>query len=367
MNGRSPISFFSGNRADLGPLWPVIIEAAKSQYLDTSLIISSDHQPHSIKDCRIHAYDDGYTGDDELAICQRSGKVLGNIGQALGKLRPKCLVILGDRFEALSATQAAVIFKVPIAHICGGDTSNGAFDEYFRNAISIMSDLHFTTNKQSTENLKSMGIHSDKIYEFGHPGIDSITTDPVVSKEMFFNAIGLNPSLKTILVSFHSVTAKNDFGRGEFNQLLNAINEISQSDQNVQFLMTGANTDPFGYEINVCLKQLEETSTQFSFIHTLGKKLFKSALVYCDLFIGNSSSIIYEAPAIGQHALLIGDRQADRAMPDIVQKVQAEAAEIVYAVNHALNTRKPAIDMFFGRKGVSEKIIKKLVDIYHYS
>ena len=168
MNRQTPISFFSGNRADLGPLWPVIIEATGNQHIDVSLIISSGHKPDGITNCHIHEYDDSCIGNDELATCLKSGKALGNIGKALGELKPKCLVILGDRFEALSAAHSAIVFKVPIVHICGGDTTNGAFDEHFRNAISIMADLHFTTNEKSTKNLKSMGIRSDRIFEFGH-------------------------------------------------------------------------------------------------------------------------------------------------------------------------------------------------------
>lgn len=367
MSNQIPISFFSGNRADLGPLWPVINEATANQHFSTSLIVSSCHKPDAIANCRIHAYEDNCLGDDELAACQKSGIALGNIGKAIDELRPKCLVILGDRFEALSAAQSAVIFKVPIAHICGGDTSKGSFDQHFRNAISIMADLHFTTNKKSTENLKSMGIQPKKIYEFGHPGIDSILKEPILSRETFFKAIGLNSNLKTILVSFHSVTAKKDLGKSEFDQFLCAIHEIIQHNSKVQFLATGANTDPFGTQINKTFKNFEKQTSKFLFVHTLGTGLFKNALIHCDLFIGNSSSIIYEAPAIGQHALLIGDRQSYRAMPHVVNQVPANTSDIVTGIIHALNSRKPQTNIFFGRPGVSKKIINKLVETYRDS
>ncbi|MEX0501971.1 UDP-N-acetylglucosamine 2-epimerase [Alphaproteobacteria bacterium LSUCC0719] len=363
MKNALSISFFSGNRADFGPLQQVLLEATKNKFIDTSLIISETQRLKPIKNCNIFEYKEDLNGDDEAATCKSSGNVITKVGSAIKKINPRCLVILGDRFEALAAAQAAVIFKVPIAHICGGDTTNGSFDQYFRNAISILSELHFSTNSQSTNALKNLGIKDKAIFEFGHPGVDAIQMGPVVSRQSFFKATELNPELKTILVSFHSITSLSDLGAHELSELIAAI-EILSDDHSLQFLITAANPDPLGQKINASFIELCSKLKRCCFIHTLGTELFRGALIHCDMFIGNSSALIYEAPVIGQHAILIGERQSQRTMPTVVQCIGAHRAQIVNSINATLFKSKPNPDTFFGTQGISKKIVDQLVSTF---
>lgn len=355
------VCVFSGNRADYGPLEPVILEALKRESFSLSLLVSKAHKPVNLDEkCQIFELDLSLEGTTTQNSIQQSALTLRQVGDYLESLQPDWIIILGDRFEALAAAQAAVLSRIPIAHLCGGDQSLGSYDEYFRHAITKLAQLHFVTHLKSAQRVIQLGEDPHMVHVVGHPGIGNAFTEHSLSKADLYRDLHLDESRATIMVCFHSVTSHSDFGESELNELCSALENITKW-QSVQIIATAANPDPFGATINRRLKSLSERHDNFSFHHTLGKDRFFAMMKYCQIFMGNSSAIIYEAPVMGLHSINIGDRQNGRERPVTVRAVSADHIEITGLVTQLLKTPKPAPDFSFGDGSAAKKICDILI------
>ncbi len=356
------ICVFSGNRADFGPLEPVIYEAANSEQIELSVIINAAHSTASLKAlCDVYELNLSVDNETKLDVVQEAAKAITQVGSYLEKIQPDWIIILGDRFEALAAAQAAIICHVPIAHICGGDRSLGSFDDRFRDAITQLSDLHFVTHGAAKTRVEKMGANSSTVFNVGHPSLSVPRLEERMSREEIFRDLGLK-NTKTILACFHSLTAQDDMGAHEFDEFADALKKIV-NEIDVQVICTAANSDPFGNSINENLKTLASKYDNIHFQHTLGNRRFFAMLKYADLFMGNSSAILYEAPAIGIHALDIGSRQKGRVRPSSVGHSKAESKLIVSHALLKLVSDKPQRDNFFGDGSSAQKIVETLLSM----
>jgi len=350
------VCVFSGNRADYGPLEPVILEALKREHISLSLLVGKAHKPENLDGkCPIYELDLSLEGTTTQKSIQQSALALTQVGHYLELLQPDWIIILGDRFEALSAAQAAVLSHIPIAHLCGGDQSLGSYDEYFRHAITKLSQLHFVTHPKAAQRVTQLGEDPNMVHVVGHPGISNAFVDPPFSKADLYRDLSLDEDKKTIMICFHSVTSHSDFGEFEFKHLTSALEHIAKW-ESIQIVATAANPDPFGAKINKELRSLSDRYDNFSFHHTLGKDRFFSIMKYCQIFMGNSSAIIYEAPVMGLHSINIGDRQSGRERPDTVQSIPANSAAIIKLVSKLLTAAKPSPDFSFGDGSAPGKI-----------
>jgi len=234
--------------------------------------------------------------------------------KAFADLRPDLLVVLGDRFEIFSAVSAAMIAKIPVAHLHGGEATEGAFDEYIRHSITKMSHLHFAATDEYRNRIIQLGECPSRVFNVGGLGIDNINKLQLLSKSDFVNIINFELGQKNILVTFHPVTLENSTSGTQFQALLDSISEL----KNTKIIFTKANSDTDGRIINSMIDNYVAKHNNTIAFASMGQLNYLSALQFMDAVVGNSSSGLLEAPSFKIATIDIGDRQKGRIKADSV-------------------------------------------------
>lgn len=362
------IAVVSGSRADYGLLYSVMQAINDEPLFELLTVVTGMHLSPEFGNTYNTITADGFridakvdcllSGDSAAATAKSTG--LGVIGFAdvLPGLAPDLLLVLGDRFEIFAAVQTALILNIPVAHIAGGDTTEGAFDESLRHSISKMSHLHFATNSVAAERLKQMGENPEHVFSVGSPGIDLIKHTPLLSKTEFASRLNIPMRDRMFLVTFHPTTLDGSFDtvvvEQQCNELLAALDHYS-ADSCV--LITKANADTGGRHINRLLQDYADRRNNAMIVSSMGQQLYYSAIAYADVMIGNSSSGLYESPTFKTPTVNIGDRQKGRLRADSVVDCEISKNEIINAINTALtldcrNTVNP-----YGDGQATEKIL----------
>jgi GDP/UDP-N,N'-diacetylbacillosamine 2-epimerase (hydrolysing) len=254
------------------------------------------------------------SSDNEVAISKSMGLGMMGFADAFSDLQPDLIVVLGDRFEIFSAVSAAMIAKIPVAHLHGGETTEGAFDESIRHSITKMSHVHFAATNEYKNRIIQLGEQPNKVFNVGGLGIDNINKLNLLSKTDFENAIGFNLGEKNILVTFHPVTLEKSTSEMQFQALLDSISEL----KNTKIIFTKANSDTDGKVINRMIDSyVAKHDNAIAFI-SMGQLNYLSALQFMDTVVGNSSSGLLEAPSFNIGTIDIGDRQKGRIKADSV-------------------------------------------------
>lgn len=249
------------------------------------------------------------SSDTSVGISKSMGLAQISFAESYDELKPDIVIVLGDRYEIFSATSAAMIAKIPIAHLHGGEKTEGAFDESIRHSITKMSHLHFTATEEYKNRVIQLGEHPSRVFNVGGMGIENIKRLKLLSKDEFEKSIEFKLNSKNILVTFHPVTLENSTAKEQFQQLLDAIDELE--DTNIIF--TKANSDTDGRVINQMIDEYVTKNSHKSIVFTsLGQLRYLSALQYVDAVVGNSSSGLAEAPSFKIGTINIGDRQKGR-------------------------------------------------------
>lgn len=367
---RRKICVVTGSRADYGLLyWPLRL-LAETEDFELQIVATGMHLAPVFGETWRQIEEDGFTLSarvETLLASDSAGSVsksvgLGLIGFAdvIENLRPDLILVLGDRFEILAAVQAALFAKVPVAHLCGGDVTEGAFDESIRHAISKMSHIHFPTNADAGERLVNMGEDPNHVHVVGSPGLDRIRRMSFMESGDFFHAVGMTSLKKNLLVVFHPTTLDRADGLHQVECLTHALAELGPE---VGLLITGANADIDGQRINEHLKLFADAVPNAVFRMSLGSELFLNALCQVDAIVGNSSSGLYEAPTFGIPTVNIGDRQKGRLRAPSVIDAAADPASIAAAINLALSAGRTAPYNPYGNGHTAEKIIGVLRQI----
>lgn len=367
---RRRICVVTGSRADYGLLyWPLKL-LADSEEFELQIVVTGMHLSPAFGETWRQIESDGFTisarveslvaGDSACSVSKSVG--LGVIGFAdvIQYLRPDLLVVLGDRFEILAAVQAALFAKVPVAHLCGGDVTEGAFDESIRHAISKMAHIHFPSNVDAGKRLMAMGENPDHVHIVGSPGLDRIRRMQFMPRDAFFKLVGLMPGKQNLLVVLHPATLEDGVALEQTNNLLQALTAIGPD---VGLLLTGANADTDGQIINARLQAFASTTPNAVFKMSLGSELFINALKHVDAIVGNSSSGLYEAPSLGLPTVNIGNRQKGRLRAPSVIDVQSNPESIVSAVKRALSAGRTKPANPYGDGYAAEKILDTLRQI----
>ena len=296
-------------------------------------------------------------GDDVSSLTKSIGYGVIGFADVLQRLRPDILMVLGDRYEILAATQAAVIARVPIAHLCGGDTVDGAFDEGIRHAITKMAHLHFVTNDTAARRLRQLGENPEHIHMVGNPGLDQIRQVKRMSKAETFAALGIAARNRNLLVTFHPETLAMEGSLTRLDELLAALGELGPD---YSLIFTGPSSDcegrAFARRIEAFVSE-HETAIQRT---SIGQKLYLSALAHCDAIVGNSSSAIYEAPSLKTPSVNVGDRQKGRMKAQSVVDCPAERAEISRAIMRAMALDCTAVENPYGDGHSAPRIVEAL-------
>lgn len=296
-------------------------------------------------------------GDDVASLTKSIGYGVIGFADVLQRLRPDILMVLGDRYEILAAAQAAVIARVPIAHLCGGDTVDGAFDEGIRHAITKMAHLHFVTNDTAARRLRQLGENPEHIHMVGNPGLDQIRQIKRMSKAETFKALGIPARSRNLLVTFHPETLAMEGSLTRLDELLAALGELGPD---YSLIFTGPNSDSEG---RACARRIEAfvSEHETAILRTsIGQKLYLSALAHCDAIVGNSSSAIYEAPSLKTPSVNIGDRQKGRMKAQSVIDCPAERAEITRAIMRAMALDCAAVENPYGDGHSAPRIVEAL-------
>lgn len=264
------------------------------------------------------------SNDTPVAVAK--SMALGTIGfaDALDRLRPDVLVLLGDRYETLAVAQAALLLGIPMAHVHGGEVTEGAMDESIRHAVSKMAHVHFAAAGDYARRLRQMGEDPEMVFDVGAAGIDNFRLLPLLKREEFENSTGFRLGARNVLVTYHPVTLSAQGPRPAFASLLAALDRFPD----VRVILTKANSDTDGRVIN---QMIDEWATvradRVLAVASLGQVRYLSAMKLVDAVVGNSSSGIIEAPAAGTPTVNIGDRQRGRLRaPSVVDCAETERA-----------------------------------------
>jgi UDP-hydrolysing UDP-N-acetyl-D-glucosamine 2-epimerase len=272
------------------------------------------------------------SSDTPEGIAKSIGLGVIGFGPVFARLKPDIVVVLGDRFEILAAAQAALITSIPLAHIAGGDTTEGAFDEAIRHSITKMSHLHFVTNEVAVRRVQQMGEDSAHIYNFGSPGIDNILRLKLLDRKQLADELGCKFLKRNLLVTFHPVTLEPAESERQFRALLDALGMLGSG---VGLMLTKPNADTGGRALMSMLDEFVDGRPNAWAYTSLGTQRYLSLMAQVDAVVGNSSSGLYEAPSLKKPAVNIGDRQRGRLMADSVVNCEPTMEAITAALQEA--------------------------------
>jgi len=249
------------------------------------------------------------SSDTPVGITKSIGLGVIGFADALARLKPDIMLVLGDRYEIFAAAQAAMIARIPIAHIHGGETTEGAFDEAMRHAITKMSHFHFTAAEPYRQRVIQMGEEPKRVMNYGAPGLDNITKLALLEKGAFEKAIDFQLRNLSFLITYHPVTLSNAGPEKPVNELFRAIDHFPEA----KIIFTKANADTAGRIINQRIDAyVKNNPLRAKLFTSMGQLLYLSAVKNADIVIGNSSSGIVEAPAFKKPTINIGKRQQGR-------------------------------------------------------
>ncbi len=364
MTNQRTICVVTGNRADYSYLYYPMRLIEQSDDLSLQLIVTGQHLAQDYGNTVQMIEQDGFnitakiemleSQNDACSITKSMGNELIKLADFFDTKRPDMLLVLGDRFEIMAAVQAALIARIPVAHIGGGDISEGAFDDAMRHAITKMSHVHFATNQTSYHNLIQMGENPKNVHLVGSPSLDVINEVNYISKENWLKEVGLNDGCKKhILVTYHPETLSSRSPQQDAKIILSTLSQLKDTG----IVLTGANSDTGGKMINKLFSNYAKDHNNVVFHLSLGKELFFNTLKYVDVFLGNSSSGLYEAPTFKLPFINIADRQKGRLKPNNVIDCVMEESSILSALEQAYALDRTTITSPYGEGGTSEKIV----------
>lgn len=364
------ICFVTGSRADFGLIiWPMRA-IRETPGLRLQLIATGMHLSPEFGYTIDNIHDEGFEVDEsvETLLSSDSGVGvsksvgLGVIGfaDAFARLKPDLVVVLGDRYETFAAAQAAMFMRLPMAHLFGGDVTEGAIDEAIRHAITKMSHLHFATNADSARRLTRLGEDPARVFTVGSPGIDSIKRLKLMDRETIGGEVGMKLGRRNVLVTFHPVTVEMDRSVGALDELFAALAAL---DPEFSLFFTLANADAEGRALNERIKAFVAGRPNAIAVASLGQLRYISLMNQADVVVGNSSSGIYEAPSLNVPTVDIGDRQKGRERAASVFHAAPDRASISKAIADALaRGRQPTVSPY-GDGETSRRVADKIASI----
>lgn len=254
------------------------------------------------------------------------------MAQAFNRLKPDWVVLLGDRFEVLAAAQAALVLRIPIAHINGGDVTEGAMDEAIRHSVTKMAHAHFVTHEEAAARVRQLGEDPKWVFNVGHLGAESITKVPLLSREEFSSRFGFEFREWNLLVTFHPATLDAVPASEQFQELLTALDRLAEVRRGLGVIFTRPNADQGSHAMIRLLDSYVAGRPHCKVYPSLGQAGYYSAIRHVDAVVGNSSSGLYEVPLFKKATVNIGDRQRGRPQPSSVFNCAPEAQEIERAI-----------------------------------
>lgn len=350
MTARRKICVVTGSRAEYGLLYWLMKEIQADPALELQIAVTGMHlSPEFGSTWRI-IEDDGFLIDarvemqlaSDTAIGTAKSVGLGTIGFAdvFDRLRPDLVVVLGDRFEILAAAQAAMLLRIPIAHLHGGELTEGAIDDAIRHSLTKMSHLHFVAAESYRRRVIQLGEHPDRVFNVGAPGLDHVRLTKRLTRDELAADLGLNFGTRNFLITYHPATLGSLPVERAIDNLINALDKYPD----VHCIFTRANADAEGRSINKLIYGYVQKRLGRAWVFSsLGQQRYLSLMAYADAVIGNSSSGLTEAPLLKVPTVNIGPRQDGRLRAPSIIDCDEDALSICKGIEKALSPKHRAI------------------------
>ena len=364
------ICVVTGTRAEYGLLRWVMEEIKKSNYLTLNLIVCGMHLSPEFGLTIKQIEDDGFevnkkvemllSSDTPSSIAKSMGIGLISFADALEDLKPDILLVLGDRYEILSVTSAALVARIPVAHLHGGEATEGLIDEAIRHSITKMSHIHFVASYAYQKRVIQLGEQPSNVFNVGGLGIDNILKLSLLDKKELEQSLDFTFRKRNFLITFHPVTLESNTSEEQMDILLDSLSTYKETG----FIFTMPNSDTHGRILFEMIKKFVQKNNNAKSFTSLGQLRYLSCIQHADLVVGNSSSGIIEVPAFKKPTINIGDRQKGRIKADSIIDCLPEKESIINSINKALSNDfqksvKKTINPY-GTGGASAKIVKIL-------
>lgn len=316
---KKTICLVTGSRAEYGLLRPLIEEILSESSFTLQLLVTGSHLSPEFGLTYQEIEADGFhidekvevvtSSDSPVGICKSMGLGLISFSEAYARLQPDLVIVLGDRYEIFSAVSAAHISRIPVAHLHGGEVTEGAFDDALRHSITKMSHLHFTSTEVYRRRVIQLGESPDRVFNVGAIGLDNIRCMKLLSKIETEASIGLKFNRRNLLCTFHPVTLGDNPSVQQIRSLLNVLGQL----EDTNLIITKTNADTDGRIINQLIEEfVQKDINRYKSFDSMGQLRYLSTMQYVDAVVGNSSSGIIEAPSFGIGTVNIGSRQTGR-------------------------------------------------------
>jgi UDP-hydrolysing UDP-N-acetyl-D-glucosamine 2-epimerase len=343
MTSRRRICVVTGSRAEYGLLYWVLRALRGAPDVDLQLVVTGAHlsavHGHTVKAIEQDGFpivarvDLDLDDDSPVGIARSMGLGVAGFAVKFAALTPDIVLLIGDRYEMFSAAQAAMVTNIPIAHIAGGDTSEGAFDEAIRHSITKMSHVHFVTNAEAARRVRQLGEDPAAVHLVGSPGLDTLLRAELFDREALEASLGRKLLARNFLITFHPVTLEPEGSRMQMEALLEALESLGTD---VGLFFTRPNADTGGRELAALLDDWVACHPNAAAFDALGQLRYLSLMRQVDAVVGNSSSGLYEAPSLKKPTVDIGDRQSGRLAAKSVIRCAPTESAIRAAIDAAL-------------------------------
>lgn len=370
---KKKVCVVTGTRAEYGLLRPLIKKIDENPKFELQLIATGMHLSPEFGLTYRNIESDGFqidekveillSSDTSIGISKSMGLALISFSESYQRLNPDLIIILGDRYETFSATAAASVANIPVAHLHGGELTEGAFDDSFRHSMTKMSYLHFTSTEEYKKRVIQLGEDPERVFNVGALGVENVFDFDLLSKKDLERELDISLSEKYLLIIFHPVTLENKTTESNFRELLKAIDKY---DKNLSRVFVKGNSDTEGRIINQMIDNyINKKNNSYAFT-SLSIENYLSLLKNCFAMIGNSSSGILEAPSLNIPSINIGDRQKGRIKAESVFDCKTNKTDILSTLKEVdtlyLNNKFENVNNPYEKEGTSDEIIKVLED-----
>lgn len=367
MNNKKKVCIVTAARSEYGLLQWLIEDLEHDKDIKLSLVVTGSHlspeqgltfrQIEEDGHCITRKVEYLLDSNSELGVAKSAGLCGLSFADVLNELSPDMLMVLGDRYELLPICTAALVMNIPIAHISGGDVTKGAIDNQVRNAVTMMASIHFPGTRESATNIERMRGSKDNIFNVGEPGLETFRRRSLIKRSELADSLSIDPTKKWIICTLHPETMKSKaYNLQMAKNMIEAVRSIDES----EVIITAANADLGGNEMNDYFRQVCEELNNFQFIHSLGQHRYLSIMKEVYALIGNTSSGIIEAPFLGIPVVNIGNRQLGRHLCHNIISIGGNSLEEIIEATEKIPSNRLEPDYYFGDGYTSNKIIVHL-------
>lgn len=360
------IAILTSSRADYSILYPLLVKLKKDKFFDVNIIAFGSHLSYIhgrtielIKKDGFKIRDNFKTNpltDTPLAISNSISITISNFAKIWNKQKYDLILAIGDRYEMFAACASSIPFNIPIAHIHGGETTKGAFDDCFRHSITQMSNFHFTSSEIYKKRVIELKGSKKDIYNVGALSIDNLKSLKLYSKKQFQNLFSIDISLPTILITFQPETVNFQINKKYISNLINALYEI----KDYQLVITMPNADTMGNYIRKELEKFIQNTTNAIKVESFGTIGYLTCMKYCSMMLGNTSSGFIEASYFPKYVINLGKRQEGRVLTPNIRNIKIEKKDILNAINEYSKFKNILYNGIYGNGKAADKIIKLL-------